>query len=360
MAITIKDIARLAGVSRGTVDRVINGRGKVSEKNRKKIQKIIKEHGYVKNILASKLASQANYRIAIVLPDPQKDPFWLSPLKGIQRVEDFFSNYGFKLDYFFFNLTNLNDYIQKLNDAILSKPNAILCAPVFYQESIRFMQIAQQNKIPFICINSEIKHDDILCYVGQNSYQCGTIAARLFSLTNKIHEKIATITLGHHFNNASHIVSKLNGLRHYNNNFPFTKEIIDLGCEDFNHQDTFNDFCLNIYKDHPDIEGFFVTNSRAYIFLDQLEKLGIDFNKQTFIGFDLLDQNLDYLNKGAINFLLNQNPIKQGYLGMMNIFNYFIYKKEINRYQFLPIDIIIKENYKNHLEQESYDLELVI
>jgi LacI family transcriptional regulator len=47
--VTIKDIARIAGVSRGTVDRVINERGNVAEDVEKKIMKIASELGYEKN-----------------------------------------------------------------------------------------------------------------------------------------------------------------------------------------------------------------------------------------------------------------------------------------------------------------------
>ncbi len=53
-----EDIARLAGVSRGTVSRVINGKPDVSEKTRQKIQQIIKEHNYVPDQSARKLVGK--------------------------------------------------------------------------------------------------------------------------------------------------------------------------------------------------------------------------------------------------------------------------------------------------------------
>jgi DNA-binding LacI/PurR family transcriptional regulator len=46
---TIKEIARLANTSRGTVDRVINKRGKVSEEVEQRVLKIIQETGYIPN-----------------------------------------------------------------------------------------------------------------------------------------------------------------------------------------------------------------------------------------------------------------------------------------------------------------------
>ena len=47
--VTINDVAKAAGVSKGTVDRVIHNRGEVSEKSRKKVLKVIEELGYKPN-----------------------------------------------------------------------------------------------------------------------------------------------------------------------------------------------------------------------------------------------------------------------------------------------------------------------
>ena len=81
MRITTKDIAKLAGVSRGTVDRVLNNRGQVSQEVKEKVLKIARERGYKKNVLASNLARNKKIKISVVLPDPQHDPFWSAPLK---------------------------------------------------------------------------------------------------------------------------------------------------------------------------------------------------------------------------------------------------------------------------------------
>ena len=48
---TIKEIARLCGVSRGTVDRVLNKRGKVKPETEALILKTIEEMGYTKNVV---------------------------------------------------------------------------------------------------------------------------------------------------------------------------------------------------------------------------------------------------------------------------------------------------------------------
>ena len=55
--VTINDVAKAAGVSKGTVDRVIHNRGEVSAKSREKVLRVIEELGYKPNMYASMLAS---------------------------------------------------------------------------------------------------------------------------------------------------------------------------------------------------------------------------------------------------------------------------------------------------------------
>ena len=69
--IGIKEVARLAGVSIGTVDRVIHNRSGVSPDTFDRVTKIISETGYKKNNVASrlKLAKSSTLNIAVLLPN---------------------------------------------------------------------------------------------------------------------------------------------------------------------------------------------------------------------------------------------------------------------------------------------------
>lgn len=66
--IRIVDIAKMAGVSVGTVDRVIHNRGRVSEENRKKVQTILEMVHYQPNLMARSLASKKQYHFVAITP----------------------------------------------------------------------------------------------------------------------------------------------------------------------------------------------------------------------------------------------------------------------------------------------------
>jgi len=83
--ISIVDVARLAGVSKSTVSRVVSEQGgAVSPDTEEKIQKAIRELGYTKNSMASGLRTSRTYLILLMVPDVA-NPFWSEITKAIQR-----------------------------------------------------------------------------------------------------------------------------------------------------------------------------------------------------------------------------------------------------------------------------------
>jgi LacI family transcriptional regulator len=91
---TIKDIARLAGLSRGTVDKVIHNRSGVSQENIDKVNKIIKEVKYQPNLLARSLKKHKPFSIAVIIPEYEDDAYWIKCHSGILKAEKEFKEYG--------------------------------------------------------------------------------------------------------------------------------------------------------------------------------------------------------------------------------------------------------------------------
>lgn len=79
--LTIKDVARLAGVSVATVSRVMNGRDRVSDATRKKILKMIEELNFVPNTMAASMVNKKTHMIAVVVPEIQ-NPFYTAVIGG--------------------------------------------------------------------------------------------------------------------------------------------------------------------------------------------------------------------------------------------------------------------------------------
>ncbi len=360
MAITIKEIAKLSGVSRGTVDRVLNDRGQVSKVIKERILSIASEYNYTKNVLASRLASKKEITIAVVIPSAESDIFWQAPYRGISKMERAIADYGMSLKYFNFDLFDSKAYTKAFQKAIEYKPDSILVAPVFLKETLTYLKIAQQNNIPSVFINSEIEHEDVLCYIGQDSFQSGQLAGKLFNLNSTSNNEIIVLTMGHDSQNAIHIQKKIDGLKSYNTENNCNFKIHDIVIENFKNTEALNHVSNQILNTYSSIKGIFFTNSRAFHFLNNTSFLSNNKNDLRIVGFDLLPENIELLKEGKIDFLLNQNPEKQGYLGIVNLFHHFIYNKDIPPKQYLPIDIVLKENYLRYLEDSVQFLNLAL
>ncbi|QXM05780.1 LacI family DNA-binding transcriptional regulator [Crassaminicella indica] len=85
MSITIKDVAKKAGVSISTVSRVINGSKPVSNEIRQKVLKVIEETGYMPNPVARSLVMKKSQLIGVVVPD-LSNVFIGEILNGIEEI----------------------------------------------------------------------------------------------------------------------------------------------------------------------------------------------------------------------------------------------------------------------------------
>ncbi len=340
MAITIKEIAELAGVSRGSVDRVLHNRGNISPAIKEKIEKVLKEINYKPNVSASLLAKNKTSKILIIIPRADKDQYWELPTKGIKEGAKLVSHYPIELEWMTFNNESDNSFKNTLQKALISAPDAILLAPELKKESQEFITKIKERDIPIVTINTQLGDGSTVPYIGQDSLQSGTIAGRLFDLLIPGIRDILIINMGGNTENAQHVINKEAGLRLFfadkNNKVNINTIEID------NYEDTTQ--VRNIVEERLDgIQGIFVTNSRIYklenALRSQLEKRDIKL-----IGYDLIAPNVKLLKEGFVSFLLNQNPKQQGLLAINMLTQKILFKQDIPLVSNFPIDIIIKEN----------------
>ena len=94
MAVTLKQIAELAGVSRGTVDRALYNRGRINPEVAERIRTIAKELGYQPN-RAGKALAMAKHPIKIgVIAQATETPFMHLLLSGVEDARKEVSNFG--------------------------------------------------------------------------------------------------------------------------------------------------------------------------------------------------------------------------------------------------------------------------
>ena len=96
------------------------------------------------------------------------------------------------------------------------------------------------------------------------------------------------------------------------------------------------------FATHPQLHTGITFNSKAFIIGQYLEQKGITQFQLT--GYDLLQRNVECLRRGSILFLIAQQPSLQGFNGIKALADHLILKKEVNPENFMPIDLLTKEN----------------
>ncbi len=339
----IKRIAKLANVSIGTVDRVLHKRSGVSKQTEKRVLKIIKETGYVKNTTASrlKLASVKKIKIAVLIPKDENTrrwSYWKLPKKGITKAVEELTELGVEAD--FYNFSDSTSYAAQSKEIFKENYNAIVTVPFFKNESNDLLELAKSKKIPVVFLDTEIALDGPANFIRQNSYKAGMVAGRLLHGLVGAEGKYFIVNIlndrGIHMNNQQRELGFREFFKSINKNVTI---------QTINHP--INE-TLKVTKEmetwfkNDDRKGIFVTNSRTHILPKILRENNVI--NTSIIGFDLNKENSTCLRNNEIDFLINQKPNYQGYIAIKGLFN-FLTKQDASELNLdIPVEIIVKEN----------------
>ncbi len=353
--VRIKDIALKANVSTGTVDRVLHERGRVSEKVKERILKIIKEMNYEPNLMARALGSSKKYQFAALIPNEQYDSYWHYPKMGIMKAEKELKQYGIIIKYYLFNPYDANSFIENARHITEQNVDGIIVSPIFYREVLPFLEQWKKDKIPFVLFNTQIADYDPLSYIGQDSYQSGYLAGKLIHYGLPHPCSILIAHFDEEISNAAHLSKKEQGFKNYfiQNHIDQQYNIVKAELNSSNFFE-FTERLGGLIESIPDLEGIFVTTSKAFEIASYLKQRRI--KKIKIVGYDLLPKNIHFLNDGLISFLINQNPKGQGYWGIKQLADHLVFKKEVSALKFLPLDIITKENVNYFIDVENEDI----
>lgn len=283
------------------------------------------------------MALNKKFRFAVFLPKYDDLEYWKSQISGVEKAAAEFGKFGVVLDYFFYDF-NKESFQKQIKNVLNFDCDGLLFAPIFYEDSIRFLKEYQKKNIPIVMIDSNISEETEHAYVGQNAFQSGYLAGRLISFAVKNERKVLVFKIAREIESTSVYLQRIDGFYSY---FKDHDELTNFKFSEITIKDSGADqLHLDMFKD---IHSVFVPNSRAYIVARFLEKN--DIKGVRIIGFDLLEENVEYLNKGVIDFLINQRPEEQGYLGINYLYKKLVLKETVENTQYIPLEIILKENY---------------
>lgn len=346
--VTIQDVAKFANVSVGTIDRVIHNRGKVSPDKKQRIEEAIKKLDFNPNLLARTLALGNRFLISTLIPAaPYRSHYWSIPKGGIDRAAGMYKDFGVIVDSRFYNLFDESSFVDQTQKILETNPNGVILAPLFMNESLVFVRKLKERGIPYVFIDSDVPDQGSLTYIGPDVKQSAFIAAKLLNTVVQKTDDVLILNMVKGIENAAAVKRLDAGFRrYYQENGIEENKIHTLTINSTDKEIVFREL-TKFYIKNQNIKGVFVTNSKAYLVSDFHLAHELDTR---VVGYDLVEQNVEHLKSGGIDYIISQNPMQQGIKAFQTLFELFIYKNEPPKIQHVPLDIIIRENVDFYID----------
>lgn len=341
--VTVRDIALHAGVSIGTVDRVMHNREGVAASSRQKVLEAMEQLGYQLNTTASLLANKKHYRICCLLPKYNSGDYWELVHNAITRAEHDSSQFNISIETISYDQFSRKEFVRATERLKDNPPQAVIMAPIYHRETIELSQYLADRRIPLVFIDSKVDEVDYLAYYGIPMFESGYLAASLLlggdtppqSIVNFRIERGATDadnpTLNRRQGFLDYVASHHPTLNIYNEFLrPYDKEYNFALMERF-------------FAQHPQVRHIVTFNSRVHLIADYLAERSRE--GMTVVGFDLLERNCKALQSGQVRWLIVQRTEVQLRRGVNALAQMLAFgRKPAARNNFMPMDILTREN----------------
>lgn len=306
MAVTLAEIAALAGVSRGTVDRALNDRGRVDPKVAARVRRIAAERGYRPNRAGRMLARAKNpIRIGVIVQSVET-MFMHTVFEEIERASAHFTTTGAEVLVRPLEGIDAQQQLDVIDELLEAGVQGIALSPA-EDERIRARIQELSGRMPVVTFNSDLPDSGRLCYVGVDNFACGRMSAGLMDLLLAGHGEV--LLVAGQENNWSH-QQRVDGFQtEAAANFLGLSLLPPQTCGD--DQQLAHDIVCRAVQEHPSLRGVYVSVNGQLGACDALRELGLQ-GKVHLICHDLIPANTENVRRGLIDFLIDQDATLQG------------------------------------------------
>lgn len=335
---TIKEIASLAGVSRGTVDRVLNHRGSVNPQTEQKILEIVQALDYKPNKAGIVLAARKkNLKLGVVLLG-LNTVFYDDILSGVRTRAEELSDYNCSViirqtDY------NLEQQLNAIDELLDEGINGLALSPYNDPAVREKINRLYDMGVPVVTLNTDIENSRRIAYIGSHFYRSGETAGGLMHLMTHglVHVGIISgsrniLCHTERIAGFSHAISAYGNIR-----------IVDTVNNNDDEKESYR-LTTALLGSHPEINALYFTAGGVYggcrAIMDSSR-----YDNITVITYDMVNTTREYIEKGLISATICQQPFLQGSKPLTILFTYLT-TGELPAVEndYVDIDIRIKEN----------------
>lgn len=343
---TVKDVAWRAGVSLGTVDRVLNERGRVASRTVERVLRACKELDYRPNLTARYLSMAKTFTFAALMPDsPRHLGYWELPKSGMQRAAADLAFYQVRVEYFHFDPYSRSSFEDCAGQVIEAEVDGIAIAPVITESARRFIDtdIAARG-VPVVTFDAKVETEHRCTFVGENPFNSGRLAGKMLDVMMHEPGTVVAITLDSY---EYHLSRRAGGFESYFEDVSGAR-VLSLQLRNGAEETVYEQLADALDKELPEIRGVFVTNALSHYIVDYLERRD-ESRHIPVIAYDLIEQNVRYLREGKVDFVISLAPEWQGFEAIYELHRQVLLGTDTGDLIEAPIELVTRENLDSHL-----------
>ncbi len=335
----------MAGVSVGTVDRVLHGRASVSKLSLEKVEKVLEEINYVPNHYASALASNRTYNFAAILPMHEADSYWARVETGLREGVKRFGDFKLSLKVFNYDQFNEDSFEQQCRNLLAYNPYAVVIGPIFNNKSMKkFIKKLETREIQYSLLDSYWADFNPVSFYGQDAKKSGEFSARILLMAAGTSKKIAIFKmLGEGRVASRQQLEREKGFRGYIKKHSPKTEIVDLNLYVYDKKGM-KDSLKQFFTEQDDLRFGISFNSSIHVIGNFLKDEMPGHPHICLMGYDAIDSNIQCIRNGSVDFLIGQHPQQQGLNCFRSLFNSCVLNMKQTVLHYVGIDLIMAEN----------------
>lgn len=344
--LTIKQIAEKAGVSVGTVDRILHNRGSVSEESRKAVEDVLSTCNYRRNIHKSAVAFKKtgkSIKLMVVMPSCSDGEFWSLVRDGINRGLTEYGDISIECKVVQFDRYDAYSCRNVFQSILEEDFHAVVIAPIFTEETRTLCHQLSRRNIPYVFVDGKVPDVSSVGSYTVDQAACGKVMARLINAFTPADAEVGFFlprVVGTLMTNNTHIRTSA-FVEHFAKINP--DRVLKEGFYSTDNPDRNIQEMKDFLAKNPNVKGVSVMISTSHLIVAALKALG---RTDIVVGaYDLTSKNAECVRDGSLTFVIDQHPEQQGFNCIESLLHYLLYgDPDKDLLELLPIDVIMQEN----------------
>ena len=337
---TIQTIAREAGVSVGTVDRALNGRGRISEETRQRILDIARQLHYRPNKAASALGRQKKLRIFAITPETPH--LFYDPIRdGIEDAAAEIRDLGAAVEQILCPVMTPEAQTTALDQLTPDNCDGVVLCAASGTAASAIDRLAERG-IPAVTFNSDAPDSRRVFFVGADEARSGRMAGELMARMLGGQGKVGML-IGEFHSSAARKEGFLEALGRY----PGVIATEDYPCS----EDSAKTAAVieDMLRKHPDIRGLFSNSASGAAVSGEYMQAHCPHHRPVLIGYDMTAPTARYLKEGIVDAIIDQEPRRQSYNAVLLLYRHLAEKwtPEQKRME-VRTHIVMRDNADDH------------